>query len=664
MYDVKKLAQYVFTFFIMLNLLPGIFNLKAQSNTNNTSSREVKNLTAFAKCYGYVRFFYPNTQTKGFNWDAFLVYGINKVRKLESDDALKSQLSSLFSSIAPHAIINTNENTALNVRAISQGDSISFWQHSSFSMNENEGVTSSGNDIKILVTTVADSNKVIKANSPLLKDKVQFEFIAYSNFNRYFHPENFRSREVNYDYVLDKQPNTSLPFTSKLTTNLWITMPIVLHTQEANHDEHKTEIETFSKELYKFYADKETMYQKDDIWYADFILTWNAIHHLYPYRKRSEMTFSFSSSEQLIKGLDIISNTTEKRSSAFSATRNYVSLFHDPHASISRYRDPNMKSQNSNTPRRVRSWLPFYRLYSNGKVYVMKSFDPKIKTGDEILEINSEEVPILIKRKMVLEVGSPHQKKFGAVNTIGSLFNATKGLVKLKRSNSILTVEVNTVPGKDYFKEYRNPFDHKAFEYPLPNTIYLNPFLLSSGDLNKKLDELLKAEYLIVDLRAYPKSLRGLFERLPISNGFLKSLILSNPLIMYPNQEQTYHIWESSLTVLKKPYINAKIMVLIGSSMSSTTISRGETFSSYFKSAGATLIGDSNSVGASGGLIWFTTPGNIKILLTSHYTVRQNGEEMQSVGITPDILVKHTLKGIKEGKDQIYEAALKRIRQE
>jgi len=126
---MKNLTQRVFAILILFNLCYGFQKLEAQANTKDPYSPEVKNLSAFAKSYGYVRFFYPNTLTEDFNWDAFLVYGTQKVRQLKSDNELKAILSDLFSPIAPYVIFSNNENTALKVKPVSHGDSITFWRN-------------------------------------------------------------------------------------------------------------------------------------------------------------------------------------------------------------------------------------------------------------------------------------------------------------------------------------------------------------------------------------------------------------------------------------------------------------------------------------------------------------------------------------------------------
>lgn len=648
--------------FILLNLLLASFGLNAESNVNDSNNQEVKNLTAFAKTYGYVRFFYPNKQTEDFNWDAFLVYGIQKVKSIKTEEELKKVLSDLFYPIAPYVKFTNHRNTALALKQISQGDSISFWQHSSLSIGENTPAKSGGNSIRILVTSIFDSSKVIQRNSPLLKDSVQFEYVDYFNANKYAYPDNYRfeyDQELNNKHILKKQPDPSLPFSSKLTSNMWVTLPIVLTSNEAKHFHRKTKFEEFLKELEDFYSDKDAIFQHDDIWYSDFISAWNTIHHLYPYRKKSESRFGFISSEQIELGLQQISSSKDKKTAALNVVRNYVSLFRDAHANVRRFRTPEV--ENSNVPNTVFSWLPFYKILLKGKLYVLKSLHPKIKDGDEILEIQNTKTSVLLDAKLNKKVGSPQSNLFDAVNSIGLFTNTSEATIKLKRENKDLTIEVNTISPKEYTKYYKNQFKHKAIEQPNDKIIYINPFLATSENVQKEFDKILESKHLIIDLRSYPNfaPVKDIFKHLPISNGLGKGLILSYPLNMYPAQEYKYHIWQSPLTIPKKPFIDADITVLI----SSSTESRGETFASYFKHAGATLIGDGNTAGASGGIDWFTTPGKIKIWLTTSYTLRQNGEEMQSIGITPDVLVRHSEQGLKEGKDQIYEAALKRTKE-
>src|SRR5439155_7047355 len=60
----------------------------------------VERLRAFAKLYGYIRFFHPSDEASAVDWDRLAVYGADKVLAAPTA-ALRATLDSLFSPIAP-----------------------------------------------------------------------------------------------------------------------------------------------------------------------------------------------------------------------------------------------------------------------------------------------------------------------------------------------------------------------------------------------------------------------------------------------------------------------------------------------------------------------------------------------------------------------------------
>ena len=66
----------------------------------HASAAHVDDLRAFAKLYGYVRFYHPSDEAAGLDWNAFAVYGSQQVLE-RGDEALHSVLSRLFRPIAP-----------------------------------------------------------------------------------------------------------------------------------------------------------------------------------------------------------------------------------------------------------------------------------------------------------------------------------------------------------------------------------------------------------------------------------------------------------------------------------------------------------------------------------------------------------------------------------
>ena len=72
---------------------------------NDDSSRvgdqSLQNLRAFAKLFGYVKYFHPSDEASQIDWDAFAVYGVGRVKQAKNTRELKTVLEELFLPIAP-----------------------------------------------------------------------------------------------------------------------------------------------------------------------------------------------------------------------------------------------------------------------------------------------------------------------------------------------------------------------------------------------------------------------------------------------------------------------------------------------------------------------------------------------------------------------------------
>ena len=65
------------------------------------TERGLTNLTAFARLYGYVRFFHPSDQAARTDWDTFAIEGVRSAEEPASDTELAARLQGLFQPIAP-----------------------------------------------------------------------------------------------------------------------------------------------------------------------------------------------------------------------------------------------------------------------------------------------------------------------------------------------------------------------------------------------------------------------------------------------------------------------------------------------------------------------------------------------------------------------------------
>jgi C-terminal processing protease CtpA/Prc len=75
---------------------------------------------------------------------------------------------------------------------------------------------------------------------------------------------------------------------------------------------------------------------------------------------------------------------------------------------------------------------------------------------------------------------------------------------------------------------------------------------------------------------------------------------------------------------------------------------------------GAQVVG-STTAGADGNVSTIVLPGNISSWISGLGVYYPDGRETQRVGIVPDVVVTPTIKGIREGRDELLERAVQLI---
>ncbi len=97
------------------------------------TSREVDNLRAFAKLYGYVRFFHPSDRAASIDWDKLAIYGAGEVKNARSPEQLAETLERIFQPIAPSVRVYRSGSEPPAPLDLSPDDtaglSVIAWQH-------------------------------------------------------------------------------------------------------------------------------------------------------------------------------------------------------------------------------------------------------------------------------------------------------------------------------------------------------------------------------------------------------------------------------------------------------------------------------------------------------------------------------------------------------
>ena len=91
------------------------------------------------------------------------------------------------------------------------------------------------------------------------------------------------------------------------------------------------------------------------------------------------------------------------------------------------------------------------------------------------------------------------------------------------------------------------------------------------------------------------------------------------------------------------------------------TISQAEHTGLFFEAANGTTFIGSPTMGANGDVTVFSIPGNISISFTGHDVRHADGRQLQRVGLQPQVVVSPTIAGIRAGRDEVLEAALRHV---
>ena len=106
-----------------------------------------------------------------------------------------------------------------------------------------------------------------------------------------------------------------------------------------------------------------------------------------------------------------------------------------------------------------------------------------------------------------------------------------------------------------------------------------------------------------------------------------------------------------------KNFYKGKVVILVNEQ----TQSQAEYTTMAFRTAPTATVIGSTTAGADGNVSQFSLPGGISTMISGIGVYYPNGKETQRIGIVPDVEVKPTIKGIREGKDELLEKAIEII---
>jgi len=282
-----------------------------------------------------------------------------------------------------------------------------------------------------------------------------------------------------------------------------------------------------------------------------------------------------------------------------------------------------------------------------------------IRVGDVVVRVDGEPVMDRFQRQLEIIAGSNEAAR--ARNVCWTLLNGPDGsiadLVVVGVDGRSRTVRL---PRSMRFWDDLEDMRKDPILRILPGNIgYADLDRLSKTMVDSMFRLFRDTRGIIFDMRGYPKGtgwsiVPHLTRRQVVGAQFRR------PLMVQPAGSMGTIVGEAGFITFEQttpppaePLYDRPTVMLINEE----TQSQAEHAGLLFEAANGTHFVGSPTAGANGDVTNFYVPGGIFIGFSGHDVRHADGSQLQRVGLTPDLLVRPTIAGIRTGRDEVLERA-------
>jgi C-terminal processing protease CtpA/Prc len=284
-----------------------------------------------------------------------------------------------------------------------------------------------------------------------------------------------------------------------------------------------------------------------------------------------------------------------------------------------------------------------------------------IRVGDIVKKIDGETVLERFKREALYVAASTPQALGATLMT--RILNGPEG------STAALTIEdasgnrkdVNLKRSASFLAALEIQRAGEALKLLPGNIGYADLNRLTSADVDGLLEKFRAAKAIVFDARGNSRDISERLASRLTEERDAPAAVLTGPLTMAPDVPQSGIATRSSSFFLVQTIPNSsqwkyknKTVMLIDE----RTIGQAEHAGLFFEAANKAALIGSSTAGADGDVTSFVVPGGVTIFFSSQDVRQVNGGKLQRLGLQPAVSVSPTIKGIRDGRDEVLEKAL------
>jgi len=199
----------------------------------------------------------------------------------------------------------------------------------------------------------------------------------------------------------------------------------------------------------------------------------------------------------------------------------------------------------------------------------------------------------------------------------------------------------------------------------LPGNIgYADLDRLTPEQVDEMFNKFRDTKAIIFDVRGYPHGTAWSIAPRLTAEKDVAAAVFTGPLSLGPDlplgdmltSTASYFFVQRLPTTDQWKYKGKTVMLI-----DERTISQAEHTGLFFEAANKTEFIGTPSAGANGDVTNFVVPGGITINFSGHDVRHANGGKLQRLGLQPSVTVAPSIRGIREGRDEVLEKAIEYV---
>jgi peptidase S41-like protein len=327
-----------------------------------------------------------------------------------------------------------------------------------------------------------------------------------------------------------------------------------------------------------------------------------------------------------------------------------IARVHDTHANL-------WSSLDVRPPRGACAW-PVTVRFVEGRPTITAISQPVValgsgfEIGDRVVAIAGQRVDSLVKAWLPYYAASNRVTQLRDIGIALPEGECGVGSVTVARRGRQLALNVARTPLRGQRLRHDRPGE--TFQLLSPDVAYLKLSTIRTVDVTGYIERAAGSRGLIIDIRNYPQE--------------FVVFALGGHLVSEPTPFARFTIgdlhdpgaftWTQPVVLPPlAPRYQGKVVILVDEA----SVSQAEYTAMAFRAAPGAVVVGSTTAAADGNVSPIPLPGGLRTAISGIGVFYPDKKPTQRVGIVPDVVVTPTVAGIREGRDEVLEAAVRQI---